>query len=84
MNEVKVCSLKNEEMQKNNSELFYVLRKLALESRVVFKAELLTMFPHNYKRGINECAKRPENVLKILQELNKRLPKRVYCASRQD
>lgn len=54
-------------MQRDKEELFHLLQKLAPKSIVESRVEELKNVLDNYKRGINECTERPENIMKLLQ-----------------
>lgn len=83
MNEMEAYSLKTEEKQGHNRELFYLLHKLPPKYIVVRGVEVLNVFLDSYKRGINECAERPEMLMKLLQNPNKVLRKRGHQADRR-
>lgn len=60
-------------MQKNKEEQFYLLQKLASKSGVVSKVQMLKLFLDNYKQIINESTHRPDNILNLQQEVDKKL-----------
>lgn len=64
MKELELSTLKNEEMQKHETELFCQRQTLAPRSRVISIVYVLKIILDNYKWGINECAKTSENILK--------------------
>lgn len=61
------------EMKTDRRELFSLLHKLALKSKVISSVEFLKLFLCNYKQDVNECGQKPENIMKLLEEVNKRL-----------
>lgn len=70
MNGIEIYSLKNEKMQKDERELFYLIHKLVLKARVVCREEALKVFLDSDTRGVNKRAERQENIMKVLEEVD--------------
>lgn len=83
MNEIQAYSLQNEGMHRDKRELFYLLQNFSQKSIVVSTVEVLKIFLDNYKQGIIEGGESPHDIMKPLQEVDKRNLKRGCRAGRQ-
>lgn len=73
---MELYSLMNEEMQKDIRELLYLPYEQARKSKFISRVEALRMFLDRYELGTNKCVQRPENTMKLLTEVGKRLLER--------
>lgn len=61
MKEVKSFRFKNEKMERNRNELFALPQKLSPKFRAKSRVEVVKLLLDDYKEGIEECSKKPEN-----------------------